>query len=130
MERHEVGGTHYEQMATQPIELISRLRCDFTQGCIIKYICRYKNKNGAEDLKKSIDYAELAVQHGESEYRPDDIINVYENSKCIEEFFVDNKLTALQMAVINSVLLHNYRVIIPILECILAIEYPKDRELK
>jgi len=28
----------------------------------VKYICRYKNKNGIEDLKKVIHYAELLIQ--------------------------------------------------------------------
>ena len=43
----QVGGSHYKDMAFQPIELIAALRCSFIQGCIIKYISRYKNKNGA-----------------------------------------------------------------------------------
>lgn len=29
----------------------------FYIGCIIKYIVRFKNKNGLEDLDKAIDYA-------------------------------------------------------------------------
>ena len=50
----QVGGSYYKDMAFQPIELIAALRCSFIQGCIIKYISRYKNKNGAQDIKKCI----------------------------------------------------------------------------
>lgn len=57
----QVGGSHYKNLVMQPIELIVNLRCNFIQGCIIKYISRYKHKNGAEDIKKCIHYAELAL---------------------------------------------------------------------
>ena len=58
----QVGGSHYKDMAFQPIELITTLRCSFVQGCIIKYISRYKNKNGAQNIKKCIHYAQLAIE--------------------------------------------------------------------
>ena len=61
----QVGGNHYKDMAFQPIELIAALRCSFIQGCIIKYISRYKNKNGAQDIKKCIHYAQLAIELGD-----------------------------------------------------------------
>ena len=48
----EVGGTHYELLKVQPIELIMKCDLTFTQGNMLKYISRYKNKNGAEDIKK------------------------------------------------------------------------------
>lgn len=57
----QVGGSHYKNLVMQPIELIVNLHCNFIQGCIIKYISRYKHKNGAEDIKKCIHYAELAL---------------------------------------------------------------------
>ena len=61
----QIGGSHYKDMAMQPIELITALRCSFIQGCIIKYISRYKAKNGAQDIKKCIHYAQLAIQLGD-----------------------------------------------------------------
>lgn len=47
----QIGGEHYKNMKFQPIQLITSLKCSFIQGCIIKYITRYKYKNGAEDIK-------------------------------------------------------------------------------
>ena len=58
----QVGGGHYKTMVIQPIEFIMRNDLNFCQGNIIKYICRYKDKNGIEDLKKAIHYINLLMQ--------------------------------------------------------------------
>jgi hypothetical protein len=34
----------------------------FFQGNVIKYVCRYKNKNGIEDIEKIIHYCELEIK--------------------------------------------------------------------
>ena len=58
----QVGGSHYKDMAIQPIEYIHKNGLGFCEGNIIKYITRWKTKNGIEDLKKVIHYAELLIQ--------------------------------------------------------------------
>jgi hypothetical protein len=58
----QVGGSHYAEMVIQPIEFITLNNLDFLQGNIIKYICRHKKKNGADDIKKAIHYCELLLQ--------------------------------------------------------------------
>ena len=58
----QVGGNHYKDLQMQPIVLITKANCDFIQGCIIKYISRYKNKNGKQDIEKCIHYAQLAIE--------------------------------------------------------------------
>ena len=58
----QVGGTHYKGLQMQPIILITKANCDFIQGNIIKYITRYKNKNGKQDIEKCIHYAQLAIE--------------------------------------------------------------------
>ena len=35
---------------------------DFFEGNVIKYVCRYKNKNGIQDLEKIIHYCELEIK--------------------------------------------------------------------
>lgn len=61
------GGTHYKDLKIQPIEYIHANGLDFFQGNIVKYATRHKDKNGAEDLRKVIHYAQLALelQYGE-----------------------------------------------------------------
>jgi len=34
----------------------------FFQGNVVKYVCRYQNKNGIEDLEKIIHYCELEIK--------------------------------------------------------------------
>jgi hypothetical protein len=46
----------------QPVEYIHANGFDFLTGNIIKYASRHKNKNGAEDVKKIIHYAELILK--------------------------------------------------------------------
>lgn len=61
----QIGGTHY-QSSFQPITLITAQNLDFAQGNIIKYITRYKRKNGKEDLMKAIHYCDLALENNVS----------------------------------------------------------------
>ena len=58
----QVGGTHYKNFKIQPIEFIQKNNLSFIQGCIIKYICRYKDKNGLQDLEKIKHYVDLLIQ--------------------------------------------------------------------
>jgi hypothetical protein len=57
--KRQIGGNHYTHFKIQPIEFITKNKLSFIQGCIIKYICRFENKNGVEDLDKIIHYCEL-----------------------------------------------------------------------
>ncbi len=58
----QVGGGHYKDYKIQPLEFTMANNLDFIQGNIIKYACRHKTKNGVEDLKKVIHYAQLAIE--------------------------------------------------------------------
>ena len=55
----QIGGSHYKDFVIQPYEFISKNDLSFFQGNVIKYVCRYLNKNGIEDLDKIIHYCEL-----------------------------------------------------------------------
>ena len=58
----QVGGNHYTKFPIQPYEFISKNDLSFFQGNVIKYVCRYKNKNGIEDLEKIKHYCELEIK--------------------------------------------------------------------
>ena len=66
LDRQE-GGSHYSKKKIQPIEYIHANGIDFLAGNIIKYATRHKDKNGAEDIRKIIHYAELILhlEYGE-----------------------------------------------------------------
>jgi hypothetical protein len=56
------GGQHYKNISIQPIEFIHANKLDFIQGSIIKYAVRFRDKNGAEDIRKIIHYCELLLE--------------------------------------------------------------------
>jgi hypothetical protein len=57
----QVGGKHYKTFRIQPYEFISKNNLSFFQGNVVKYVCRYLNKNGIQDLEKIIHYCELEI---------------------------------------------------------------------
>ena len=58
----QIGGSHYKKHKIQPYTFITKNKLSFFQGNVIKYVCRYKDKNGIEDLKKIIHYCELEIE--------------------------------------------------------------------
>ena len=62
----QTGGDHYKRMNIQPVEYITANELSYLQGNVIKYISRYKNKNGKEDLEKAKHYIDLII---ETEYK-------------------------------------------------------------
>ena len=54
------GGGHYKDRGIQPLEYTMKNNLSFCEGNVLKYISRYKSKNGIEDLAKVIHYALLA----------------------------------------------------------------------
>lgn len=60
--REQVGGSHYKDMAIQPVQFIHANGLDFLTGNIIKYVCRHKTKNGVQDLLKARHYLDLLLE--------------------------------------------------------------------
>ena len=63
----QVGGSHYNNKAIQPIDYILENKLGYCEGNVIKYVTRHKDKNGPEDIKKAIHYLQfiLANDYGE-----------------------------------------------------------------
>ena len=61
------GGTHYKDMPIQPIEYIHRNGLGFIEGCVIKYVTRWKSKGGVEDLRKAIHYLDMLIELTEAD---------------------------------------------------------------
>jgi len=56
------GGSHYKVHKFQPVEFIHVNNIPYIEGCVIKYITRHREKNGAEDLKKAIHYLQILIK--------------------------------------------------------------------
>lgn len=59
--KHQEGGAHYTSMKIQPIEYIMANNIPFVEGCIIKYVSRWRNKGGVEDLKKARHFLDILI---------------------------------------------------------------------
>lgn len=61
------GGSHYQSMVVEPVDLAYLNDLDFCQTTIVKYVMRHKSKNGPEDIKKAIDICKkiLEIEYGE-----------------------------------------------------------------
>ena len=59
---HQIRPKHYEMPIT-PIEFIQANNLDFCVGSIIKYVTRFRQKNGKEDLLKARTYIDLILKH-------------------------------------------------------------------
>ena len=60
--REQVGGDHYSKLAIQPVEYINANHLSYLQGNVIKYITRYKDKNGLQDLQKAKHYVQMLIE--------------------------------------------------------------------
>ena len=58
----QIGGRHHIEKAIQPWDFIVQNNMGYLEGCIIKYVSRYKEKNGIEDLIKASHYLEKLIE--------------------------------------------------------------------
>lgn len=58
----QVGGNHYKNCKIQPVEFIYANGLDFLQGNVVKYVTRFRDKNGLDDLKKARHYIDLLIK--------------------------------------------------------------------
>jgi len=56
-----INQEHYKKGKIQPITFITSNEMNFLEGNIIKYVTRYKYKNGVEDLMKAKDYLDRLI---------------------------------------------------------------------
>lgn len=57
----QVGGNHYAKYPIQPMEYIEKNKLPFADGSIIKYITRWRDKGGIEDLRKAKHFIEMLI---------------------------------------------------------------------
>lgn len=55
------GGDHYKKWTIQPVEFAMVNGLDLCQANIVKYVCRFRDKGGKEDLLKARHYIDLLI---------------------------------------------------------------------
>jgi carbonic anhydrase/acetyltransferase-like protein (isoleucine patch superfamily) len=63
----QVGGTHYKDLAIQPVEYCQRNNLGFCESSVVKYVTRHKAKAGVEDLKKARHFIDLLIEMTEKD---------------------------------------------------------------
>lgn len=58
----QVAGNHYKGLAIQPVEYIHANQIPFMEGSAIKYLTRWRNKGGLDDLRKAKHFIELLIE--------------------------------------------------------------------
>ena len=58
----QVGGNHYQLASIQPWDFIISHNLGFLEGNIIKYVTRWKEKDGVKDLEKALHYLEKLIE--------------------------------------------------------------------
>lgn len=60
----QISGSHYKRLAYQPVEFIEKVNMHYCCANILKYVVRFKNKNGCTDLNKALHYCDLLEATG------------------------------------------------------------------
>ena len=56
------GGTHYKDKSMQPWDYIAANNLGYFEGNIVKYVSRWREKGGVEDLRKARHYLDKLIE--------------------------------------------------------------------
>lgn len=116
----QIGGKHYKELTYQPVQFTSDVGLNFIQGNIVKYVSRYKFKNGKQDLEKIIHYAQLGKK-----LQPGNAVWLFCNEphRKIEEYGIVNSLDKLVIQIVASAVFQEWDAIISDTEKLIKREY-------
>lgn len=58
----QVGGNHYTKLAIQPMQYSMANKLDACQHTIVKYVTRFRDKGGIQDLEKAKHVIDLLIE--------------------------------------------------------------------
>ena len=59
---HQIGGSHYKQFKYETWDVIIDWDLGYLDGNAVKYLSRWRHKNGIEDLKKARHYIDKLIE--------------------------------------------------------------------
>ena len=59
----QIGGDHYTKLAIQPMRYSMENGLDALQHTVIKYVTRFRDKNGIEDLEKAKHCIDMLIEY-------------------------------------------------------------------
>jgi len=58
----QISGNHYKKNGIQPWDYVIANNMGYLEGSAIKYITRWKDKNGVDDIRKAIHFLEKLIE--------------------------------------------------------------------
>lgn len=58
----QVGGTHYKSKGIQPWDFIAANELGYFEGNVVKYVSRWRDKGGVDDLRKAAHYLQKLIE--------------------------------------------------------------------
>jgi hypothetical protein len=58
----QIGGSHYKQFKIQPLEYALENGLGICEHAVIKYVSRWRDKGGVEDLRKARHYLDMMIE--------------------------------------------------------------------
>ena len=58
----QIAGSHYKKFKIQPAEFCYYNNIPYLEATAIKYLCRWKDKGGVEDLQKAKHFIDLLIE--------------------------------------------------------------------
>ncbi len=58
----QVGGQHYKAKTIQPWDFIAANQLGYFDGNIVKYVSRWRDKGGVDDLRKARHYLDKLIE--------------------------------------------------------------------
>lgn len=58
----QVSGTHYKNKTVQPWDYIASNGLGYFEGNIVKYVSRWRDKGGVDDLRKARHYLDKLIE--------------------------------------------------------------------
>lgn len=62
----QIGGDHYRVKTIQPWDFIAANQLGYFEGNIVKYVSRWQDKGGINDLKKARHYLDKLIELSET----------------------------------------------------------------
>ena len=126
------GEAHYKGYQYEPIKFITDMKFDFIQGNILKYIVRYRKKNGLQDLKKARNYAEFGDSYPTRVTTYGIVLEEGDNLNSVLSFVsqeqFDQQTQDLLMIAITLICNYQMKELAHLIDMQMKIEYPKHED--
>lgn len=107
----QVGGGHYKTLKVQPVELIMSNHLGYCEGAVVKYLTRWRDKGGLEDVRKAAHFVQILLEDRDYQHRLEDRCRLLPIKDSIDgaEYCVANGITGDSRMAIQSVYLFAHR---------------------